>query len=120
MYDVWDVKDIDGSLLLFLLLWLIVDHALGGEHETGYTAGVNQCSPDYFSRINNAVLLQVHIGAICRVEASLNVTLLDQLSSDQVALETSVLADCDSWDSDGVLDDSNTSNFSLSQACSLS
>jgi hypothetical protein len=114
-----DVKDIDQSLLLLLLLGLVEDHALGGEHQAGHAAGVNQGCPDHLGGVHNPALLQVHVGSVCRVESALDVALLQQLGSNQVALEASVLADRNSRNSDGVLDDPDSSNLALSQARSL-
>lgn len=115
-----DVKDNHQSLLLLLLLGLVVNHALSCQHQTSHTSGVHQSSPDDLGRINNAALLQVYVSSVGSIETSLRIVLLQKLSGNQVALETSILADSDSGDLNGILDDSDSCDFSLSQVGSLS
>lgn len=59
------------------------------------------------------------VGAVCGVEASLDVAFLKELGSDEVAFEACVLADGDSGDLDSILDDSDSCDFSLSKSRSL-
>lgn len=108
---------INNNQSFVFFLGFVEDHAFGCQHQTSNAAGVNQSCSNNLSGVNNSALFQVNVLASGSIESFFNVALFEHLSSNEISLKSSVLSDDDCWHSNGVLNNSDTCNFTFSQAC---